>query len=68
MHDISTMIAGMDYAQRSRLPCIGAERADLVVARCAILEALRPFRPLGQAKQVRPQPRREQQQRRQQHG
>ncbi len=40
MQDISTMIAGMDYAQRSRLPCIGSERADLVVAGCAILEAI----------------------------
>jgi exopolyphosphatase/guanosine-5'-triphosphate,3'-diphosphate pyrophosphatase len=40
MQEISTMIAGMDYAQRSRLPCIGAERADLVVAGCAILEAI----------------------------
>lgn len=40
MQDISTMIAGMDYAERSRLPCIGSERADLVVAGCAILEAI----------------------------
>ena len=34
------MIATMDYRERSRLPCIGAERADLVVAGCAILEAI----------------------------
>jgi len=40
MQSISTMIAGMDYAERSRLPCIGSERADLVVAGCAILEAI----------------------------
>src|SRR5207253_4225089 len=40
MQDISTMIAGMDYAQRAALPCIGPERADLVVAGCAILEAI----------------------------
>ncbi|MEO7635384.1 MAG: Ppx/GppA family phosphatase, partial [Sphingomicrobium sp.] len=40
MQAISTMIAGMDYAERSKLPCIGAERADLVVAGCAILEAI----------------------------
>ncbi len=40
MQDISTMIAGMDFAERSRLPCIGSERADLVVAGCAILEAI----------------------------
>src|SRR5690242_16319760 len=37
---ISGMIAGMDYDERSALPCIGNERADLVVAGCAILEAI----------------------------
>ncbi len=37
---ISTMIAEMDLGERSSLPCIGAERADLVVAGCAILEAI----------------------------
>jgi exopolyphosphatase/guanosine-5'-triphosphate,3'-diphosphate pyrophosphatase len=40
MQKISTMIATMDYGERSGLPCIGAERADLVVAGCAILEAI----------------------------
>jgi len=40
MQKISSMIAGMDYAERSSLPCIGSERADLVVAGCAILEAI----------------------------
>jgi exopolyphosphatase/guanosine-5'-triphosphate,3'-diphosphate pyrophosphatase len=40
MQKISAMIAGMDYAERSSLPCIGSERADLVVAGCAILEAI----------------------------
>jgi exopolyphosphatase/guanosine-5'-triphosphate,3'-diphosphate pyrophosphatase len=40
MQSISGMIAGMDYGERSRLPCIGNERADLVVAGCAILEAI----------------------------
>jgi exopolyphosphatase / guanosine-5'-triphosphate,3'-diphosphate pyrophosphatase len=40
MQAISTMIAGMDHAERSALPCIGSERADLVVAGCAILEAI----------------------------
>ena len=40
MRRISTMIAGMDLGERSSLPCIGAERADLVVAGCAILEAI----------------------------
>ncbi len=40
MQKISAMIAGMDYEQRSALPCIGGDRADLVVAGCAILEAI----------------------------
>ena len=40
MRDISTMIAEMDFGARSALPCIGPERADLVVAGCAILEAI----------------------------
>ncbi len=40
MQKISGMIASMDYSERSGLPCIGNERADLVVAGCAILEAI----------------------------
>ncbi len=40
MQKISGMIASMDYGERSALPCIGNERADLVVAGCAILEAI----------------------------
>jgi exopolyphosphatase/guanosine-5'-triphosphate,3'-diphosphate pyrophosphatase len=40
MQKISGMIAGMDYEERSALHCIGNERADLVVAGCAILEAI----------------------------
>jgi exopolyphosphatase/guanosine-5'-triphosphate,3'-diphosphate pyrophosphatase len=40
MQKISTMIAEMDFDERSSLPCIGPERADLVVAGCAILEAI----------------------------
>src|SRR5258708_11880597 len=40
MQKISGMIAEMDYDERSSLPCIGNERADLVVAGCAILEAI----------------------------
>jgi exopolyphosphatase/guanosine-5'-triphosphate,3'-diphosphate pyrophosphatase len=31
----------MSYAERVASPCIGAERADLVLAGCAILEAIR---------------------------
>lgn len=40
MQKISAMIAGMNFEERSSLPCIGNERADLVVAGCAILEAI----------------------------
>ncbi len=40
MRRISTMIAEMDFDGRSGLPCIGADRADMVVAGCAILEAI----------------------------
>ena len=52
MQRISNTIAGMSYAERSALPCIGNERADLVVAGCAILEAIMeiwPARNLGVA-------------------
>jgi exopolyphosphatase/guanosine-5'-triphosphate,3'-diphosphate pyrophosphatase len=52
MRRISTRIAEMDLAGRSGLPCIGAERADMVVAGCAILEAILdiwPARTLGVA-------------------
>ncbi|MCJ8190520.1 Ppx/GppA phosphatase family protein [Sphingomicrobium aestuariivivum] len=40
MRDITQTIAERDPAGRAALPCIGAERADLVVAGCAILEAI----------------------------
>jgi len=34
-------LLAMDYRQRALSPCVGAERADLVMAGCAILEAIR---------------------------
>ncbi|MDX3885553.1 MULTISPECIES: Ppx/GppA phosphatase family protein [Edaphosphingomonas] len=40
MRDISTRLSSMSVAERAGLPCIGTERADLVVAGCAILEAI----------------------------
>ncbi|MDQ3139768.1 MAG: Ppx/GppA family phosphatase, partial [Pseudomonadota bacterium] len=40
MRDISRMMSRMSIEERSELPCIGTERADLVVAGCAILEAI----------------------------
>ena len=48
MREISTMIAEMDFEARSSLPCIGAERADLVGAGCAILEAILDIWPAAQ--------------------
>ncbi|MDV3458414.1 Ppx/GppA phosphatase family protein [Sphingomonas sp. HF-S4] len=40
MRDVSQRISTMSMAERSQVPCIGAERADLVVAGCAILETI----------------------------
>jgi exopolyphosphatase / guanosine-5'-triphosphate,3'-diphosphate pyrophosphatase len=40
MRGISAMMSRMSVEERSELPCIGTERADLVVAGCAILEAI----------------------------
>jgi exopolyphosphatase/guanosine-5'-triphosphate,3'-diphosphate pyrophosphatase len=34
-------LCAMSYEERVASPCIGAERADLVLAGCAILEAIR---------------------------
>lgn len=40
MRGIAVDLAGMSIGERAKLPCIGDERADLVVAGCAILEAI----------------------------
>ena len=40
MRDIASRLSTMSPAERRELPCIGNERADLVVAGCAILEAI----------------------------
>lgn len=37
---VSTRLRMMSFAERANEPCIGEERADLVVCGCAILEAL----------------------------
>jgi exopolyphosphatase/guanosine-5'-triphosphate,3'-diphosphate pyrophosphatase len=39
--DLIETLVGMDYDTRIANPCIGRERADLVLAGCAILEAIR---------------------------
>ena len=40
VHDLSAKLAAMPYEERIKQPCIGEERGDLVVAGCAILEAI----------------------------
>ncbi|MGN6269662.1 MAG: Ppx/GppA phosphatase family protein [Sphingomonas sp.] len=40
MRAISSDLAARTIDQRAEIPCIGAERADLVVAGCAILETI----------------------------
>ncbi len=40
-------LAGMGFRDRAAFPCIGQERADLVVAGCAILEAICEKWPVG---------------------
>jgi exopolyphosphatase/guanosine-5'-triphosphate,3'-diphosphate pyrophosphatase len=52
MRDISARLSVMSPFERATLPCIGQDRAELVVAGCAILEAildLWPARRLGVA-------------------
>ena len=47
VRDISRDLAAMSFEERAACPCIGRERADLVVAGCAILEALCVLWPVG---------------------
>jgi exopolyphosphatase / guanosine-5'-triphosphate,3'-diphosphate pyrophosphatase len=44
---VSRTLASLDWRGRAALPCIGPERADLVVAGCAILEAMCTLWPVG---------------------
>jgi exopolyphosphatase/guanosine-5'-triphosphate,3'-diphosphate pyrophosphatase len=44
---ISARLAAMSCAERAAHPCIGTERADLVVAGCAILMAICAIWPVG---------------------
>lgn len=48
MRDISAALAAMPVSARAEFPCIGTERADLVVAGCAILEAILDIWPAEQ--------------------
>lgn len=40
-------LRGQTLAERARHPCVGPERADLLIAGCAILEAIRTRWPIG---------------------
>ncbi len=40
MRGVSQMLSRMSHAERIELACVGQERADLVVAGCAILESI----------------------------
>ncbi len=40
IHEVSAELAAMAYGERARHPCIGKGRADLVIAGCAIFEAI----------------------------
>jgi exopolyphosphatase/guanosine-5'-triphosphate,3'-diphosphate pyrophosphatase len=44
---LSRMLQQMSYQERIANPCIGADRADLVVSGCAILEAICQVWPVG---------------------
>ncbi len=44
---ISADIAGLDYTARAAMPCIGPQRADLVVGGVAILDAICRLWPVG---------------------
>ena len=44
---VSRRLAGLTGAKRAEAPCIGRERADLVVAGCAILDAICRTWPVG---------------------
>lgn len=45
IEQITARLLGQSYQERVREPCIGRERADLVLAGCAILEAILRFWP-----------------------
>jgi len=40
VRDVTRVLVNMSYERRAAQPCIGSERADLVLAGCAILEAM----------------------------
>ncbi|WP_425450078.1 Ppx/GppA phosphatase family protein [Virgifigura deserti] len=47
IRSVSRALAAMDFDGRAKNPCVGRERADLVVSGCAILEAICQLWPVG---------------------
>jgi len=47
VREVSQRLTGMSYDARAAHPCIGGDRADLVLAGCAILEAICLLWPVG---------------------
>ena len=47
VRDVSAWLLSLDYRGRAAQPCIGRDRADLVVAGCAVLEAICRRWPVG---------------------
>lgn len=47
LHEISEQLRGMPVLERAAQPCIGRDRADMMVAGCAILEAMCRRWPVG---------------------
>lgn len=47
MREICSRLSDMSPGDRAELPCIGADRSDLVVAGCAILESILDLWPAG---------------------
>ncbi len=47
LDEASRYVAGLDFGGRAAIPCIGSERAELVVPGCAILDAICRSWPVG---------------------
>lgn len=47
LSNASKLLTGLDYENRAAVPCIGRERAELVIPGCAILEAICRLWPVG---------------------
>jgi len=47
LDEASRYVAGLDFGGRAAIPCIGQERAELVVPGCAILDAICRTWPVG---------------------